>query len=90
MERHRGAIAHTVRVARPTTPIVPRVGPSWVGFGLPVVAMCTPMRTVPVIATRRCHTAALSTPSKNCSTERSVLMRTSPTDRSRTPSAPMS
>ena len=41
------------------------------------------------MATRRCHTAALSTPSKNCSTQRSVLMRTSPTDRSRTPSAPM-
>ena len=90
IERQRGAMAHTISVARPTMPIVPSVGPSWVGFGLPVVAMWMPMRTVPAMATRRCHTAALSTPSKNCSTQRSVLMRTSPTDRSRTPSAPSS
>ena len=58
--------------------------------GLAASRMCGASRTRPVMATRRCQTAARSIPSNHSSTQGSVLMSTRPIDSSRIDSAPSS
>ena len=74
----------------PIAPMAPSGPPSAVPFGLAASRMCGASRTRPVIATRRCQTAARSIPSNHSSTHGSVLMSTSPIDSSRIDSAPSS
>ena len=74
---HRGRIAQSASATRPIAPMTPRGPPSAVLSGFDASSTCGASRTRPVIATRRCQTAALSIPSNHSSTHGSVLMRTS-------------